>query len=73
MQSLKIYYTGKRAKTGGLCSDQRGRLQVFIAYCDVCHAKVVCDLREAEDIANKWGSEKRRNRYLMSRLDKLRQ
>lgn len=72
MQAIKIYYTGKRAKTGGLCSDQRGRLQVFVTYCDQCKAKVVCDLREAEDFAHKWGTEKRRNRYLLSKIDKLR-
>ena len=71
MQALKIYYTGKRAKTGGLCYDERGRLQVFVTYCD-CHNKVVMDLREAEDFARKWYTEKHKNRFLMSKLDKIR-
>jgi hypothetical protein len=71
MQSLQIYYTGKRAKTGNLCYDERGRLQVFVTYCD-CHKKVVMDLREAEDFAHKWNTEKRKNRYLLNKLDRKR-
>jgi hypothetical protein len=71
MQSLKVYYTGKRAKTGNLCTDPRGRLQVFVAYCDNCHCKVVMDLREAEMLANKWGSEKRKNAYLLGKINRL--
>jgi hypothetical protein len=71
MQSLKIYFTGKRAKTGNLCYDDRGRLQVFVTYCD-CHRKVVMDLREAEAFAVKWTCERRSNRSIMRRLDKLR-
>jgi hypothetical protein len=69
MQSLNIYYTGKRAKTGNLCYDERGRLQVFVTYCD-CHKKVVMDLREAEDFAAKWYHEKQKNRFLLSKLER---
>lgn len=73
MQSIKLnQYTGRRAKTGSLCSDNRGKLQVFVAYCH-CHNKVVMDLREAEDFARKWYAEKKkpRNRLLLKRFNKL--
>jgi hypothetical protein len=72
VQSIKIYYTGKRAKTGGLCYDDRGRLQVFVAYCDNCHNKVIMDLREAEDFAYKWHTSKRQNKHLFNKLYKIR-
>jgi nitrate/TMAO reductase-like tetraheme cytochrome c subunit len=70
MQSIKVYYTGKRAKTGNLCYDERGRMQVFVTYCDHCHSKIAMDLREAEDFAMKWHHEKKRNRYLLGRLER---
>lgn len=69
---VKTFYTGDKAKVGNLCFDS-GRLRVFVTYCGNCHAKLVMELDEAEQFANKYATcaRKRKNRSLVHKLEKL--
>lgn len=68
MKALEVNYMGKKAKVGGLCFDERGRMHIFVNYCPNCRYKVVMERTEAEQFANKYCYE--RNKRSTRRLEK---
>lgn len=55
MKTLHItQYTGRKARTGVLCFDERGRMCIFVGYCDSCKGKVTMTRDEAEIFAHKY-------------------
>ncbi len=47
--STNTQYTGRKARIGGICFDERGRLYVFVNYCPSCKGKVFYKMDEAKD------------------------
>ena len=72
MQSVKIFYTGTKAKPGNLCFDT-GRLGIFVTSCGNCHAKLIMSLEEAKQFANKYteSQKKRRTKSLLKQIEKI--
>lgn len=74
MKTLPTYYTGRKAKVGGLCFDERERMHVFVSYCTECRGKVLMTLDEARDFSKKYrdDQDKMRTRKIMKSLNKMR-
>lgn len=58
MKTLKLNYTGRKARIGKVCFDEKGHMVVFFNYCPDCNAKVVCSRAEAEQFSALWQAEK---------------
>ena len=73
MYSIEIQFTGKKSKAGNICFDA-GHLAIFVAYCPCCKSKVILDIDEAEQFANKYATEMRRpaNKKLLNEIKKRR-
>lgn len=71
MVTVKVNWTGRRAKVGNLAFDPYGKPMVFVGYCD-CHRKVMMNLREAEALAARWGRTKSspKNHFLLKQIEK---
>lgn len=72
MQTLKPKYTGKKARTGGICFDEQNRMQIFISYCTGCDGKVLLSVDEARYFSRKYCDEmnKKRTKLLFREIDK---
>lgn len=75
MKIVQTNYTGRKARVGNICFDNRDRMCVFVNYCPGCRGKVVMTLDEAKHFANRYKYEEeklsskildyfRRRRYL---------
>lgn len=60
-------WNGKRQKVGSLVFDERGHMRIFVTYCDNCNGKVACEIKEAEQFANKYAQESKKliSRFLL--------
>lgn len=74
MKTLDINYTGRKAQTGRICFDEKGRMHIFVAYCPRCNGKVVMTREEAENFSLKYVGHKQKtvDRLILS-LAKKRQ
>jgi hypothetical protein len=72
MQTLTdTEYRGKKAKIGGICFDERDRIQIFVSYCENCRGKVVLTREEAAYFAKKYYIEQHKLRTrIFNRLSK---
>jgi hypothetical protein len=73
MQILETpIYTGDKKKTGSLIFDKKGRLLVFVTYCDICHGKLAMTIQEARAFAKKYDdcSNKKRTKRLLKEIDR---
>lgn len=63
-------YTGRKQKTGSLVFDKKGRMHVFVAYCDGCHGKLALTVDEAREFSHKYRDEadKKRTRKLLKQI-----
>jgi hypothetical protein len=63
-------YTGNKQKTGSLVFDEKGRMHVFVTYCDVCHGKLGLSVPEARDFAKRYHdtSNKKRTKRLLKQI-----
>lgn len=55
-------YSGKKQHTGGLVTDESGRLYIFVAYCDSCNGKVVMTREEAKTFGRYYHAKQKRFR-----------
>lgn len=60
MQIIRVQFTGKKAKPGGITFDRNGHMGIFVDYCPQCHGKVIMEREEAEQFANKYHYENKR-------------
>jgi shikimate kinase len=71
MKTLPSYYTGRKAKVGGICFDDRNRMHIFVAYCDGCRGKVLMTVDEAREFSDKYNTNKKRTKRLVKKVDRL--
>lgn len=58
-------YTGRKARPGRICFDSRGKMQIFVTYCDGCNGKVVMTTEEARLFSGQYITERKKT------IDKL--
>ena len=65
-------FTGRKARTGKICFDEKGRLHIFVAYCGECNGKVVMTTDEARAFTGKYTHERKKtiDRLLLSLVKK---
>lgn len=59
--SRRTTYRGRKAKVGGVCFTDTGRLAFFLDYCPCCQGKIMLDVQESEEFARKFFRAKRHN------------
>ena len=67
MKILKhLQYTGRKSRPGRICFDDKGRMCVFVGYCE-CKGKVVMSREEAEIFSSSYRVQERRffNRWVV--------
>lgn len=57
MKTLKLNYTGRKARIGKICFDENGHMYVFISYCPDCRSKVVMTIDEAKQFSRLYLAE----------------
>lgn len=72
MKTLEVNYTGRKAQTGKICFDDRGRMHIFVTYCDTCNGKVIMTTDEARAFTRKYTVERKKmiDKLLLSMVKK---
>lgn len=71
MKTQEINYTGRKAKTGRICFDEKGKMHVFVTYCDCCNGKLLMTIDEARTFSREYAAKKRKvvDRLLLRLVD----
>ena len=53
-------FTGRKARTGKICFDDKGRMHIFVTYCAECNGKVVMTTDEAKLFSHQYILERKK-------------